>query len=223
MIKAMEFVMGKGVESSSLIHGSMLVPASAASLVDCKALGEYVRNATGLQCFFAIKTMTLTDDDLRWKETVLKAFEDIQIAKSLAAASRDDFCKGLALVALESGVQKTVAKLFHGMWLDRFAYLGKKDGWFSFSAPRWWHIASNTDVINHLFNTQFCDKFQQGIAALKDESSPDEISSNSSQPYATSTSPAFNTPKGSSRSCKLSTRCKACINDLVHLTLTIGF
>ncbi len=44
---------------------TMLVPVSATSLIDCKALEEYVRNATGLQCSFAIKPMTLTDHDLR--------------------------------------------------------------------------------------------------------------------------------------------------------------
>jgi hypothetical protein len=174
MTNAMEFVTGKDVKPSLLIHDGLLVPVSAASLIDCEALVEYVRNATGLKCYFEIKPMTLTDDDFRWKDTVLKAFHDIQVAKSLAAASQDDFCKGLALVALESGDQKTVAKLFHGVFPDWFAYLGKRDGWFSLSAPRWWHIASDIEVINHLFNTQFCDKFQQGIATLEDESSPNE-------------------------------------------------
>jgi hypothetical protein len=46
MMSAMEFVRSKGVELSSLIHDGMLVPVSAASLIDCKALEECVRNST---------------------------------------------------------------------------------------------------------------------------------------------------------------------------------
>ncbi len=81
MMSAMEFIRSKEVEPSSLIHDGMLVPISAASLIDCKALGEYFRNATRLKCSFAIKPMTLTDDDLRWKETVVKAFDELQLAR----------------------------------------------------------------------------------------------------------------------------------------------
>jgi hypothetical protein len=58
-----------------------LVPASAASLIDYKALGEYVCNVTRLQDSFAIKLMTLTDDDMRWKEPVLNAYDGTQLAR----------------------------------------------------------------------------------------------------------------------------------------------
>jgi hypothetical protein len=40
MIEALEFVMSRDVEPSSLIHDGMLVLASATSFIDYKALGE---------------------------------------------------------------------------------------------------------------------------------------------------------------------------------------
>jgi hypothetical protein len=80
--------------------------------------------------------ITLINDDLRRKETLLKAFGDIQVAKHAAEARRDDLCKRRILVAIENNNHKTVAKFFHGMFPDKFSYLGKKDMWFSFSSPR---------------------------------------------------------------------------------------
>ncbi len=76
MMMAMEFVQSKGVEPSSPVHDGLLVPSSEASLIDCKALGEYVCKATGLRCSLAIKPMNLTDDELRWKETVVKGYDE---------------------------------------------------------------------------------------------------------------------------------------------------
>ena len=103
MMAAMEFVRSKGVEPSSLIHDGLLVPVSATSLIDCEALGEHVRNATGLQCSFAVKPMTLTDDDLQWKETVVKAYDEAQLARQQVKDQRSDDVKAVLEAAIEGG------------------------------------------------------------------------------------------------------------------------
>ena len=79
MMVAREFVRNKEVEPSSLIHDGQLVPVSSPSLIDCKTLGENVRNGMWLKYSSQIKPITLTDDDLGWKNIVLKAYDEIRL------------------------------------------------------------------------------------------------------------------------------------------------
>jgi hypothetical protein len=58
-----------------------ILKISITSLVDCKELGEYVRTSTRLKYSFAIKPLTPRENDLHWKDTVLKAYDDMQFAK----------------------------------------------------------------------------------------------------------------------------------------------
>jgi P4 family phage/plasmid primase-like protien len=77
-------------------------------------------------------------------------------------------------VAKEDGRHKTLAKLFHGMFPDRFAYLGKVDGWYSFQAPRWSHIRGDVEDIITIFNNEFSARIQQYIDAFSAEERPDK-------------------------------------------------
>jgi hypothetical protein len=86
---------------------------------------------------------------------VLGAHEESCRAAREIAKTRDAFSKGLVDVVKEEGGHKSLAKLLHGMCTDRFAYLGERDGWFSFMAPRWWHISCDTEDIVSIINNQF--------------------------------------------------------------------
>jgi hypothetical protein len=46
-VKAIEFIRSKAVEALSLIHDGL--SKATGLLIDCKELGEYVRNITGLE------------------------------------------------------------------------------------------------------------------------------------------------------------------------------
>jgi hypothetical protein len=117
--------------------------------------------------------MLLDDEGLTWMPAVLATHEESYRAARDIAESRDAFSKGLVDVAKEDGVHKSLAKLFHGMFPDRFAYLGKRDDWFSFKAPRWWHISSDTEDIVSIINNKFSSKIEQALAALASEDPPD--------------------------------------------------
>ena len=69
--------------------------------------------------------MAMEEKDIQWKAYVLSAYEKSRRTMREIAENPDDFCKGLEAVAREKGGHKTLAKLFHGMFPDRFVYLGK--------------------------------------------------------------------------------------------------
>jgi hypothetical protein len=52
------------------------------------------------------------------------------------------------------------------MFPDRFAYLGKVDGWYSFLAPRWPRIRGEVEDIITLFNNELSARIQQDIYAF---------------------------------------------------------
>jgi hypothetical protein len=74
--------------------------------------------------------MAMEEKHIQWKAFVLAAYEESIHATREITENRDDFCKGLVAVAREEDGHKTIAKLFRGMFPDRFVYLGKRDGWF---------------------------------------------------------------------------------------------
>ena len=59
------------------------------------------------------------------------------------------------------------------MFPDCFAYLGKRDGWFSYKTPRWWRIEGDIEDIVSIINNQFSSKIKQALAVLASEDPPD--------------------------------------------------
>ena len=96
------------------------------------------------------------------------------LCPEVAKAARDDFTNAVVDASIEGGHYK-LAVIFHSMFPESFAYLGKRDGWFAFRAPRWWHIEGNTEEIIKLMNCDLYDRVADVLTKLKSEEKPDEI------------------------------------------------
>ena len=96
------------------------------------------------------------------------------LCPEVAKAARDDFTNAVVDASIEGGHYK-LAVIFHSMFPESFAYLGKRDGWFAFRAPRWWHIECNTEEIIKLMNCDLYDRVADVLTKLKSEEKPDEI------------------------------------------------
>jgi len=74
---------------------------------------------TWMRCSFEIKTLDMAAHE---------AYEESLRSARAVCEGRNEFAKWLVHVAKENGGHKTLAKQFHDMFPDRFAYLGKVDG-----------------------------------------------------------------------------------------------
>ena len=90
--------------------------------INIEELGVYAREKPGLKHSFKFKPMKITEQYIEWKNMVLKACEDQQNRIREAELLRDDFGKGLSMVAKEGKGHKALAELFVGMFPKQFAY-----------------------------------------------------------------------------------------------------
>eukprot|EP00873_Tetraselmis_striata_P018169 jgi/Tetstr1/438433/TSEL_026990.t1 len=75
---------------------------------------------------------------------VEEGFADRGRELSLIAEARDDNTKLIAHAGVEGG-HRLLAKVFHGMFPNMLASLGKTDGWFVFQTPRWQSLGMDVD------------------------------------------------------------------------------
>lgn len=130
--------------------------------IDCNKITSQVYESTGFWLTFEIKPFVSPI-------TIPSDLPRAPLSMAQAVEARDDFTKQLAQVAQESGGHRTLAKMFHSMYPDRFAYLGQKDGWFSFRAPRWYHIQRDTEEIMSLINNEFSQRIDEALDVLMGE------------------------------------------------------
>eukprot|EP00873_Tetraselmis_striata_P043717 jgi/Tetstr1/463981/TSEL_008786.t1 len=96
------------------------------------------------------------------------------LCPEVAKAARDGFTNAVVDASIEGGHYK-LAVIFHSMFPESFAYLGKRDGWFAFRAPRWWHMEGDTEEIIKLMNRDLYDRVSDVLTKLKSEDRPDDI------------------------------------------------
>ena len=84
-----------------------------------------------------------------------------------------EFRKHLVHATKERAGQASLAKAFHSMFKNRFAYLGKENEWFAFKAPRWRREKSNTTSIYALIDNEFMPRIMKHVAELEHGSEED--------------------------------------------------
>eukprot|EP00873_Tetraselmis_striata_P028812 jgi/Tetstr1/449076/TSEL_036289.t1 len=149
MMSAINHLRGSGVEVVSLIHDGALVKACDEHLVDQEGMGDHVREATALECSFAIKSLDLNEDDETWVRQVEEGFAGHARELASIAEARDDKTKLIVEAGIEGG-HRLLAKVFRDMFPDKLAYLGKTDGWFVFKAPRWQSLGMDVECVMSL-------------------------------------------------------------------------
>eukprot|EP00873_Tetraselmis_striata_P021731 jgi/Tetstr1/441995/TSEL_003145.t1 len=172
MLAAIGHLRAGGVQVASLIHDGALISAADEHKVDLEALGTHVRDATGLECSFAVKGLDLTGDDEAWVQQVEEGFANHATEMKEIADKRDDKTKLVVEAALEGG-HRLLAKLFHAMYPDSYAFLGKPDGWYVFRSPRWYPINMNVQPIMKKIDTSLYKTVAKSLKILENEEVPD--------------------------------------------------
>eukprot|EP00873_Tetraselmis_striata_P039780 jgi/Tetstr1/460044/TSEL_005364.t1 len=174
MLAAIDHLRANGVQVASLIHDGALISAADEHKVDLEALGTYVRDATGLECSFAVKGLDLTGDDEAWVQQVEEGFANHATEMKEIADKRDDKTK-LVVEAAREGGHRLLAKLFHAMYPDLYAFLGKPDGWYVFRSPRWYPISMNVQPIMKKIDTSLYKTVAKSLKILEAEEVPDSF------------------------------------------------
>eukprot|EP00873_Tetraselmis_striata_P009643 jgi/Tetstr1/429907/TSEL_019772.t1 len=168
MVEAIRYLQAADVHVASLIHDGALIAAEDQERVDIEALGEHVRNSTGLKCSFAMKPLELDEEDMAWKALVEEGYADPAAARE-SARSRRDATTNLIVDAGTEGGHRLLGKLFQEMFPKRFAYLGKVDGWFGFRSPRWVAMQGDTEELMHLMDNDLHSLISTTVNDLKSE------------------------------------------------------
>jgi hypothetical protein len=92
MQACMEYCTINKIPFSSLIHDSLLIKKILSHLINLEDISAFVREKTGLKCSFSMKPKDITEEDIEWKNMVLKHYDDRQNSIREAELLRDDFC-----------------------------------------------------------------------------------------------------------------------------------
>ena len=145
VMSAIDFGQEHGVLVHSVKHDGYLVDAKSRD-IDTALLGAHVREATGERCFFSVKELELDDEDLSWKATVERGHVQSDTVMEDVAAVRDPMTIRLVECAKRVNHEEA-ARIIHNMFPDKFVYLGSKQGWYMFSAPRWFHLGDTNEPL----------------------------------------------------------------------------
>eukprot|EP00873_Tetraselmis_striata_P020411 jgi/Tetstr1/440675/TSEL_028984.t1 len=173
MLETINRLRAAGVEVASLIHDGALIKASDEHLVDMEKLGSHVRNATGLVCSFAVKSLDLNEDDKAWAHQVEEGIAGHANELKEIADARDDNTKLIVEAGLEKG-HRLLAMVLHEMFPDKLAYLGKTEGWYIFKEPRWQSISHDTQCIMTLMDDDLHESVSKALENLVKEDIPSE-------------------------------------------------
>eukprot|EP00873_Tetraselmis_striata_P027955 jgi/Tetstr1/448219/TSEL_035507.t1 len=173
MLETIKYLRASGVEVASLIHDGALINASDKHLVDLEKLGSHVRDATGLECSFAVKGLDLSEEDQAFAQQVEEGFANHATEMKEIADKRDDKTKLIVEAGLEGG-HRLLARVFHNMFPNKLAFLGKTDGWFIFRAPRWQSISHDTQCIMRLMDEDLHETVSKALEILIKEDIPCE-------------------------------------------------
>ena len=98
----------------------------------------------------------------------MSAYDEAQLGRQQVKDQRSDDVKAV-LVATIQGGHRLLARIFHKMFPDTFAFLGTTDGWYVFKHPRWIHLGKDTSHIIRLIDEKLHAFVQADSTALINE------------------------------------------------------
>jgi P4 family phage/plasmid primase-like protien len=168
MIECMEYFKQKIVEYSALRHDGILVHKDFMSKFDLKELSAYVREKTKIKCSFAAKLQEIDKDALEYKTLIEKSVEEMEFVRKKAKLSRSQDTKNVVEAAIEGG-HHLLAAIFHSLFPDKYAFLGKKEGWYEFKQPRWRSLGCDTSDIVRVVDNDLKSFVKKSLAELEKE------------------------------------------------------
>jgi len=147
MLECMKYLRQKTVVYSAFIHDGVLVHKDFVSKIDVKDLSAHVREKTKIiKCSFAAKLQEIDEEAIEYKTLIEKSVEEMESARKKVKLSRPHDTNRVVEAALEGG-HHLLAAIFHSLFPDKYAFLGKKEGWYIFKQPRWRSLESCTSAI----------------------------------------------------------------------------
>ena len=116
------------------------------SKIDLKDFSAHVREKTKIKCTLASKLQEIDKEAIEYQTLIKESVEEMESARNKLKLSRPHDTNRVVKAALEGG-HNLLAAIFHRLFPDRYAFLGKKEGWYEFKQPRCRCLESGTSSL----------------------------------------------------------------------------
>ncbi len=134
MLECMKYFKQKMVEYFGVRHDGVLVYKDFVIKIDLKELSAHVREKNKINSSFAAKLQEIDQEAIEYKPLSKKQLKKWNPRGKKVKLSRPHDTNRVVEAALEGG-RHLLAAIFHSLIPDKYAFLGKKEGWYEFKQP----------------------------------------------------------------------------------------